>query len=382
MLPTAYLDHNATSPLDRRVLDAMLPYLYGQLGNPSSRHTAGRAGRKAIDQSREQVAAAAGAHPSQVVFTSGGTEANNFAVQGICAVLRPSQVVVSAIEHPAVMRPAQALLKRGWKLSRVAVNSDGKIDLASLEHMLRQPTGLVSVMLANNETGVLQNVPSVLELAQRTGACVHTDAVQALGKIELNFRALGVQAMSLSAHKIGGPQGAGALLLDKKTDILPLLYGGGQEKGLRSGSENIAAIVGFGAACELAQQELASRAIAMRSLRDRLDQGLHGLGAVIFGERAERLPNTGFFALPDIDGETLVIALDRQGYAVSSGSACSSDSSEVSPVLQAMGVPEELARNAVRVSFGPGNTQTQVDGLLVTLENELQKMKRMAAIAV
>jgi len=191
-----------------------------------------------------------------------------------------------------------------------------------------------------------------------------------------------VQAMSLSAHKIGGPQGAGALVLDKKLDILPLLYGGGQEKGLRSGSENIAAVVGFGVACELARQELASRNDAMRGLRDLLEQGLHGLGAIIFGEASDRLANTSFFAIPDIDGETLVMVLDRHGYAVSSGSACSSDSAEPSPVLQAMGVPEELAWNAVRVSFGPGNTQAQVDGLLATLENELQKMKRMAAMAI
>lgn len=377
-----FLDHNATSPLDQRVLEAMLPYLQGQHGNPSSRHAAGRAARTAIEQAREQVAAAVAAHPSQVVFTSGGTEADNFAIQGICAALKPSQIVVSAIEHPAVMRPAQALLKRGWKLARIAVDGDGKLELASLEQALQQPTGLVSVMRANNETGVVQDIPAVAELAKRHGAFVHTDAVQALGKIAVDFRVLGVHAMSLSAHKIGGPLGAGALVLDKRVDIQPLLYGGGQEKGLRSGSENIAAIVGFGAACALAQRELASRAATMRSLRDQLEQGLHGRGAVIFGERAERLPNISFFAFPDLDGETLVMALDRQGYAVASGSACSSDSTDPSPVLLAMGVAPELARGAVRVSLGSGNTMEQVEGFLRTLDNELLKMKRMAAIAV
>jgi cysteine desulfurase len=377
-----FFDHNSTSPLDSRVLESMLPFLQGQSGNPSSRHASGRASRAAIEQAREQVASTVGAHPSQVVFTSGGTEADNLAVQGICGTLKPSQIAVSAIEHPAVMRPAQALLKRGWKLAKIAVDTTGKLDTGSLEQALMQPTGLVSVMLANNETGVLQDIPAIAESVRKHDTLIHTDAVQALGKIKVDFRALGVHAMSLSAHKIGGPQGAGALVLDKRVDIQPLLYGGGQEKGLRSGSENIAAIVGFGTACALAQQELNTRTVVMRSLRDRLEQGLQSLGAVIFGGKAERLPNTSFFALHDIDGETLVMALDKQGYAVASGSACSSDSTEPSPVLLAMNVAPELARAAVRVSFGNGNTHQQVDDFLQVLENELLKMKRMAAIAV
>jgi cysteine desulfurase len=379
---TAFLDHNATSPLDRRVLEAMLPYLQGQHGNPSSRHAAGRAAQAAVEDARERVAAAAGAHPSQVVLTSGGTEADNLAVQGICAALKPSQIVVSAVEHPAVMRPAQAQLGRGWKLARIAVDTSGRILTDSLRHALHQPTGLVSVMLANNETGVLHDLPAIAELTKQHGAIIHTDAVQALGKVKVDFRALGIHAMSLSAHKIGGPQGAGALVLDKHVDIRPLLYGGGQEKGLRSGSENVAAIVGFGAACQLVQQELASRMETMRSLRDRLERGLHALGATIFGEHADRLPNTSFFALPDIDGETLVMALDRQGFAVASGSACSSDSTEPSAVLLAMGVDGELARSAVRVSFSACNMPGQVNEMLTVLRAELLKMKRMAAIAV
>lgn len=377
-----YFDHNATTALDARVLEAMLPFLAKQHGNPTSRHSAGRVARQAIDQAREQVAAAVGAHPSQVVFTSGGTEADNLAIQGIAAALTPTQIAVSAVEHPAVTRPAQSLRSRGWQLASIAVDADGRLDLDSLQAVLRQPTALVSVMAANNETGVLQDIPAIAESAHRNGALLHTDAVQALGKLPLDFEALGAQAMSLSAHKINGPQGAGALVLDKRVDLRPLLYGGGQEKGLRSGTENIAAIVGFGLACELAQRELSQRTATSLQLRERLEQGLRALGAVIFGERAPRLANTSFFAFPNVEGETLVMALDRKGFAVASGSACSSDSTEPSHVLLAMGVEPTLARGAVRVSLGAGNSMAEVENFLRTLEDELSRLKRMAAIAV
>jgi cysteine desulfurase len=376
-LPNVYFDHNATTPLDQRVLQAMGPWL-GVPANASSRHQFGRAAKNALEQAREQVAASIGAHPTQVVFTSGGTEADNLAIQGICAALRPSQLAVSAIEHPAVMKPAQALQRRGWKLAKIAVDDSGTVRSDSLESVLQEPTALVSVMLANNETGVLQDLPALAVLARRHGAFVHTDAVQALGKTNLNFDALGVHAMSLSAHKIGGPQGAGALVVDKRVDIQPLLQGGGQEKGRRSGTENIAAIVGFGAACEL----LSSQHQTLAALRDDLEAAMKPLGAMIFGADAPRLPNTSFFAFPDIDGETLVMALDRAGYAVASGSACSSDSSDPSPVLLATGVTPELAQGAVRLSLGAGNTATEIQGFLQALRVELSRMQKMTAIAV
>ncbi len=377
-----YFDHNATTALDSRVLEAMLPHLRNQQGNPTSRHSFGRAARQAIDLAREQVAAAVGAHPSQVTFTSGGTEANNMAIKGIAATHTPSQVIVSATEHPAVSRPAQSLLGRGWKMAKAGVGDDGRIDLNALATLLQQKTALVSVMTANNETGVLQDIPAIAELAHRYGSLLHTDAVQALGKIELDFNALGANAMSLSGHKINGPQGVGALILDKRVDLQPLLEGGGQEKGLRSGTENIAAIVGFGLACELAKRELARHAERISVLRKQFEAGLAELGATVFGQDAARLPNTSFFALPNIEGETLVMALDRQGYAVASGSACSSDSIEPSHVLLAMGVAPEIARGAVRVSLGARNTAAEVESLLQTLKNEQLRMKRMAAVAV
>ena len=377
-----YFDHNATTALDARVLEAMLPYLRGQQGNPTSRHGFGRTARQAIDLAREQVAAAVGAHPSQVTFTSGGTEANNTAIKGIAATHTPGQLVCSAIEHPAVSKPMQSLLGRGWKMARTPVDQDGKVDLAALEKLLQQKTALVSVMLANNETGVLQDIPAIAGLARRYGALLHTDAVQALGKVAVDFTASGANAMSLSGHKIHGPQGVGALILDKRVDLQPLLEGGGQEKGLRSGTENIAAIVGFGMACELATRDLERHAEKIRGLRDQFEQGLVELGATVFGQGAERLPNTSFFALPNIEGETLVMALDRQGYAVASGSACSSDSIEPSHVLLAMGIAPEVARGAVRVSLGARNSAAQVDALLQALKNEQLRMKRMAAVAV
>ncbi|OIQ85276.1 cysteine desulfurase NifS [mine drainage metagenome] len=382
MSTSVYFDHNATTMLDSRVLEAMLPYLRSQQGNPTSRHGDGRAARQAVEHAREQVAAAVGAHPSQVTFTSGGTEADNMAIKGIAATHTPSQIAVSGIEHPAVLEPARALLGRGWKIAKIGVNAVGQLDLDQLARALQQKTALVSVMAANNETGVLQEIAAVAELAKRHGSLVHTDAVQALGKIPLDFNALGINAMSLSSHKINGPQGAGALILDKRVDIQPLQDGGGQEKGLRSGTENIAAIVGFGLACELATRGLAQHAEMVNGLRTQLEQGLTGLGAVIFGENAERLHNTSFFAFPNIEGETLVMALDRKGFAVASGSACSSDSTEPSHVLMAMGVETEIARGAVRVSLGMANSAAQVADFLLTLQNELSRMKRMAAVAV
>lgn len=377
-----YFDHNATTALDDRVLEAMLPFLRQPQGNPTSRHSYGRHARQAVENARAQVAYAVGAHPTQVVFTSGGTEADNFAIHGIAYAQTPSVIAVSAIEHPAVFRPAQALLGRGWKMARIPVNSAGQVELEAVRERLQHKTGLISVMTANNETGVIQDIAAIAEIAREQGALMHTDAVQALGKMALDFNALGVNAMSLSAHKIRGPQGAGALIMDKRVDIQPLLYGGGQEKGLRSGTENVAAIVGFGLACERAVAELEERCRVMTKLRDQLESGLRRLGATLFGEASARLPNTSFFAFPNLEGETLVMAMDRKGFAIASGSACSSDSTEPSHVLMAMGVDPEFARGAVRVSLGAGNTADQVDGFLLALENELNRLKRMAALAV
>ena len=378
-----YLDNNSTTLLDPRVLEAMLPYMQHQYGNATSRHLFGRAARKALDQAREQVAEACGAHPSQVTFTASGTEANNFAIQGMAGNNENAkQVAVSAIEHPAVTRPAFALRENDYRIAVIAADNFGKVDHLSLDVALEKPTSLVSVMLANNETGVIQDIAKLAEIAKSKGALFHTDAVQALGKIAVDFESLGVHAMTVSSHKINGPQGAGALILDKRVDIKPLLHGGGQEKGLRSGTENVAAIVGFGTACALLKTERETRAKVTAQLRNAFELGLHDLGATIFGDKAARLANTSFFAFNEIEGETLVMALDRKGFAVASGSACSSDSTEPSHVLMAMGVAPDLARGAVRVSFGVKNTSDELNRFLAALQTEVQRLRQLTAVAV
>lgn len=377
-----YFDHNATTPVDPRVLEAMLPCLRGQFGNASSRHEYGTAARKAVNEAREKVAGIVGVQPAQVIFVSGGTEANNLFIKGAASWLRPSQVAVSGIEHPCVAKPAQELVRQGWKLRKLAVSRDGQVDLADVDAALREPTGLVSVMLANNETGVIQDVAAVAERARRAKAWMHTDAVQALGKIPVDFGALNVHAMTLSAHKIYGPKGAGALVVDKRLELRPLIAGGGHEQGMRSGTENVPAIVGFGAACELAASRLAEFAPHLGRMRSRLERSLHDMGAIIFGEDAPRIPNTSYFAFKGIDGEALVIELDKAGFAVAAGAACSSTSTEPSATLLAMDVAPELARGAVRFSLGEANTMDQVDGFLEALSGVVQRLRRLTAIAV
>jgi cysteine desulfurase len=365
-----YFDHNATSPLDPRVLEAMLPYLTGPNGNPSSVHRFGRAARQAVETAREQVAALVGAGPAQIVFTSGGTEANNLALKGVAARHPGARVLVSASEHAAVLEPAQSLAKHGWRPALIAVDANGRLELSALDEHLRgrEAPAVVSVMLANNETGVIQDAAAVAARVRAAGSTYHCDAVQAAGKIPVNFVASGAQLMTLSAHKLYGPKGVGALIIDRTLDIEPLVDGGGQEKGMRGGTENVAAIAGFGVAAELAGQELATRAAHVRGLRDRLERGLQGIpGAAIFAAAAERLPNTVQFGVPGFESETLLMALDRKGIAVSSGSACHSGKNEPSHVLMAMGIPHALALSAIRVSFGMQNTAEEVDRFIETL---------------
>ncbi|MDR1936830.1 MAG: cysteine desulfurase [Candidatus Accumulibacter sp.] len=385
MAATVYFDHNATTPVDPAVLEAMLPWFSERFGNASSRHEYGRAARQAVDEARRQVAAAVGAHATEVVFTSGGSEANNLFIKGAAASLKPGALAVSAVEHPSVIEPAAQLARRGWLLCRLAVDEQGRVDEAAYRQSLLSRPKLVSVMLANNETGVLQDVARLAQAARHCEAVFHTDGVQALGKTPLDFRALnacGVHALTVSAHKLGGPKGVGALVIDKGIELEALVAGGGQERGLRSGTENVAAIVGFGAACELAARRLAERAARLAALRQGLEDGLRAQGAIIFGGEARRLPNTVCFALAGFDGETLITHLDRAGYALASGAACSSAHPEPSHVLKAMGVSDGLARGAVRMSLGTGNTQEQVDAFLIALRDTAAKLRQLTALAV
>ncbi len=315
MFLPVYLDHNATTPLDPAVVAAMLPWLETQYGNASSRHEYGRRARQAIDEARQRVAVAVNAHPTEVVFTSGGSEANNLFIKGAAATsVKPGLVAISAIEHPCVYRPADQLVKLGWQVRRLAVGGSGALRLDDYADALLLKPKLISVMFANNETGVIQDVASLSGAAKSTGAWFHSDAVQALGKLEIDFRLLnsaGVHALTLSAHKANGPKGAGALVLDKRVELQPHIAGGGHERGLRSGTENVPAIVGFGVAAELAAQRVAELPARLLALRSKLEAGLAGMGARIFSVEAMRLPNTSYFAFPDIDGETLVGKMDR-----------------------------------------------------------------------
>ncbi|MDH5553037.1 MAG: cysteine desulfurase [Nitrosomonas sp.] len=381
-----YFDHNATTPVDDAVFEAMLPYFKQEFGNASSRHTYGITARRAIEKAREQVAAAVGVQPAQVIFTSGGSEANNLFIRGAADHLKPANIFISAIEHPCVLRPTQELARRTserWVMQKLSVNSLGQVDVvAASDAMAQQKPDLVSVMLANNETGVIQDVAAIAEIARSHKAWVHTDAVQGLGKILLDFAALNVHAMTLSSHKIYGPKGAAALIVDKRLLLKPLIYGGGHENGMRSGTENVPAIVGFGVACELAKSRAEETAKHVSQLRDHLEAGLLAMDATIFGLGAVRIPNTSYFALPDIEGDTLVVKLDKAGFAVASGAACSSVNPGQSHVLDAMGINPMLARCAVRVSLGRHNTMAQVENFLEQTKRIVTELKGMNSVTI
>ncbi|BCX89561.1 cysteine desulfurase [Methylomarinovum tepidoasis] len=373
-----YLDHNATTPIDPRVQAAMQPYLERFYGNPSALYRWGRLVRDAVEQARAQVAALVGANPNQVIFTSGGTEANNLALQGYCRAHPESALLVSPVEHPSVLETVVGLARQGVACVRLEVDGEGRVVADALaEQLERHPHALVSCMLANNETGVIQPLTDLVTAARRYPQVrFHTDAVQAAGRLALDFPRLGVQMLSLSSHKLYGPKGVGALVLDRSLTLEPLLYGGGQEQGLRGGTENVIGIVGFGAAAELARTEREARETHLLNLRRRLEAGLARLpGVTIFAARARRLANTVQFGVAGIDGEMLVMALDRRRIAVSSGSACASGGGEPSHVLLAMGVDADLAKSAVRVSLGKDNTEADVEAFLTALRQVLEELK-------
>ncbi len=363
-----YLDNNATTALDPSVLEAMQPYLGGIYGNPASLHRYGRLTAGAVEQAREQVADLVGAHPSQVVLTGSGTETNNLVIKGVTAKQVARRIAVGAIEHPSVLEPARALQQHGWQLTEIDVDPNGLFDTASAEQAIKADTKLVSLMLANNETGVVQNLTDIAAICQRQQSILHTDASQAVGKIAVDFNNTGAQLMTVSSHKLYGPAGAAALVIDKTVAIEAQLLGGDHEHGLRAGSQNVAAIVGFGAAAALAKQSLQTRAAHMLQLRQRLEQALQQIaGVVIFAEHAPRLPNTVQFGVRGCHGETLLLELDRRGFALSSGSACHTDVQAPSHVLLAMQVEPDLALTAIRVSLGQHNTAEDIDKFIAAL---------------
>ncbi len=358
----SYLDHNATSPLRPAVKAAMLAAMEVE-GNASSVHREGRAARKLLDDSREVIARGIGVITPMISFTSGGSEANNLAIKGAPV----ERILVSAIEHPSVIEAAKAVPRPA---EFIPVTPDGIVDLEALAKMLEGPKALVSVMLANNETGVIQPLREIVALAQSKGALVHTDAVQAFGKVPVNFGLLGVDMMSLSAHKVGGPAGVGALVVRDGLVLEPLIHGGGQELRRRAGTENLLGIAGFAA---VAKEDLLDVSV----LRGQLETALEG--AVIFGGNAPRLPNTTYFSMPGMSAETLLMNFDLEGVAVSSGSACSSGKVAKSHVLTAMAVAPNLARGAVRISLGWNTTSEHIEHFITVWRKLLARHKARAA---
>ncbi len=362
-----YLDYNATAPVKPQVSEAIAKAL-AMTGNPSSVHQFGRLARDAVEQARDQVAAMIGARPRELAFTSGGTEANNMALSGAGR----RRLIISEIEHPSVLRAAESLAESGAagnarELVLLPVDGEGVVSLEALDRALGGDAGdaLVSVMLANNETGVIQPVGEIASMARQRGALVHCDAVQAPGRIAFDVAALGVDMLSLSAHKFGGPKGAGALFIRDALNPRPLIVGGGQERGRRPGTENVAGIVGFGVAAQLAAEDL-QRAPHLAALRDRVERSLSDIDAEvrIYGAGAERLPNTSCLTMPGVQSETQVMGLDLAGVAVSAGSACSSGKVEPSHVLRALGAPDGETGCAIRISFGWASRDEDIDRLV------------------
>jgi cysteine desulfurase len=358
-----YLDHNATTPVDPRVLEAMLPYLGESFGNPSSLHWFGQRARAAVEDARGRVASLIGADPAEIVFTASGSESDNMALRGAAAKAGGARrgIVTTAVEHHAVLNCAKALAAEGLAVEIARVGEDGRLDLDDWRAKLDDSTLVASVMLANNETGVFQPVAEAARLARERGGLVHCDAVQAAGKTEVDVRALDVDLLTLSAHKLYGPKGVGCLYVRRGTLLAPLVRGGAQERNRRAGTENVAGIVGFGAAASLASERTAGESERIGALRDRLEGRLLAVPGARRNGSLERLANTANLSFEGMDAEALVIALDLAGVAASTGAACAAGGVEPSHVLKAMGFPPERVQSSLRLSLGRGTTEQEVD---------------------
>jgi cysteine desulfurase len=377
-----YLDFNATTPVDPAVLDAMLPYFSAEFGNASSIHTPGQRARAAVDTAREQVAALIGARPQEIVFTSGGTESDNHAILGVLSssATTSPHVITSTVEHEAVLNTCQELERRGAAVTYLPVNRDGLIDLDALRQAIHQETVLITIMHANNELGTIQPLEEIGRIAKEHKICFHTDAVQSAGKIPVDVNALCADLLSLSAHKIYGPKGVGALYIRSGTLINQLLYGGHHQRGFRPGTENVAGIVGFGKAAEIARKSLETDSARIAALRDKLEQGLlqRVPSSQVNGSRASRTPNTANLMFPGIEGEALLIALDLKDLACSVGAACSSGAVEPSHVLTAIGLSQEQAKSSLRFSLGRGTTAADIDFALNVIPAAVAQLRSIS----
>jgi cysteine desulfurase len=371
-----YLDHNASTPLDPRVLEAMLPILSEAFGNPSSLHWFGQRARAAVEEARVQAASLIGATPAEVVFTASGTEADNLALRGVAARAREPRrkLVVTAVEHHAVLNTARALAEEGFPVETVRVDAEGRVDPDDLRAKVDDRTALISIMLANNETGVVQPVAEAAGVAREHGALVHCDAVQAAGKVPVDVRALDADLLTLSAHKIYGPKGVGLLYVRRGTPMNALVRGGAQERNRRAGTENVAGIVGLGAAALLAREHLGADGARLRGLRDRFEAELLAIPGAIRNGAEPRVPNTTNVSFAGTEAEGLLMALDLMGVAVSTGAACAAGGIEPSHVLRAMGLPAERVQASLRFSLGRATTEAQLaraaDGVRAAVERQ------------
>jgi cysteine desulfurase len=379
-----YLDYNSTTPVDERVFEAMVPYLKGTFGNPSNIHQFGQEAKKGIEIAREQVARFIGAAPEEIFFTSGGTEANNWVLKGTAAALRArgKHIITSPIEHSSVVETAHLLEKEGLKVDYAPVDEYGTVDLNFIKGTVNDGTILVSVMHSNNEVGTIQPIEEIVKIARQYSAVCHTDAVASASKVSVDVAALGVDLLTISSHKLHGPKGVGALYIKKGTKISPILHGGHHEKGMRAGTENLPGIVGFGKACELLHPTWKEEAAAMLKMRDYLEQKIFERIPAVRrnGHPQKRLPNTLNISIGYIEGESLLLALDLEGIAVSSGSACSAGAAEPSHVLKAMRVPSEFINSPLRFSLGRENTKEEIDFVVDSLVQTAERLRKLSPV--
>jgi cysteine desulfurase len=379
-----YLDHNATTPVDPAVADAVDQAMREDFGNPSSVHYFGQRAKLRLDRARQAVATLLGGDPAEIVFTSGGTESDNFAIRGVAEALAPTgrrHIISSPIEHEAVLQTLKALARRGWEVTLLPVDESGIVSPRALAEAIRPDTALVSIMHANNEIGTIQPLHELAAIAHAAGALIHSDAVQSAAKILLDVHALGIDLASISGHKLYGPKGVGALWIKRGTRLLATMTGGRQERNRRAGTENVPAIAGLGVAVTQALSKLPTESTRLAALRDRLETGIlrHVDRTIVNGARDRRVPNTSNISFDGIEAESLLIALDLEGVAVSTGSACSSGTLEPSHVLKAMGFPLHRTQNALRFSLGASNTEEQIDHVINILPPIVERLRKVTA---
>ena len=379
-----YMDHSATSPVDPEVFEAMKPYFIDSFGNASTLYSLGREGKMAMESARAEVASIIGAEPKEIIFTSGGTESDNLAIKGTAYKLKNkgNHIITSDIEHPAVDETCKYLEKNGFKVTYLPVYNNGIVKVKDLEDAITDDTILITIMHANNEIGTIQPIEEIGAIAREKGIYFHTDAVQTVGKIPVDVEKLNVDMLSLSSHKLYGPKGVGALYIKKGVRIEPLLHGGGHERGIRPGTENVPGVVGLGKACTIANQNLERDAQKLTTLRNRLIDGVLGSNdeSYLNGDRVKRLPNNANFRFTGIEGESLILHLDSKGIAASTGSACSSTKLEPSHVLTALGLKEVEAHGSLRISLGRENTEEDIDFAITAIKEVVEQLRKMSPL--